>query len=442
MNLIVTCRCGHKFRVALLEQSTSVPCPECGKMLRVKQPATARPAPPPPEDDDLVSPDEDLDELVSPDGEGDDEVKLQDLPAGVAPQGEILADLNAPATQAHAPRAIPDDEDEGGSYGLDADDGLTHLDTGTGVYGTFAVFDLPDRADCIAYGCGGDWALAGQGDDVLILNMKKKKKAGFYEDHAAEVTAVALSASEPLALSGDDDGELRLWDVVTGKRLKKITAHEDCINSVALSPNGAFAVSGSDDGRTRLWNLTTGKRRKLEYSDWLDDHDETVTFVTFSRDGAKILAGGSEGRIAMWDVETGDRIKKYPGLELPISCVRLSDEGGKVTATTRPIQSGGLNYLVIHHWNSKSGKPIDRFNLAVESASACISPDRGGQRVILGGGGDIPWLGVWSLERGQCRHIYDRVEGAPICLAVSPTNNRVMAALHNYRLQLFGLEPF
>jgi len=418
MNLVVTCKCGNKFRVGMDKAGQVVDCPACGRHARLPAPKKT-PAPPPP------MPEE------------EEEIKLQEL------------NLPPPVAAAPAPppmvRAAPEPnaaaDEDGGEYGLDASDGLSNLDPGTGMYGTFAVIRLDEPAGCIAYGCRGDWALAGQSTEVAVINMKTKKNLGSFDEHGGDVTSVALSATTPLAVSADEDGEILYWEPLKGKRLKRIHAHEGAVNAVALSPDAELAASGGADGNVHLWVLATGKRRQLEQSDW-SDNDEEVTFVAFSRDGTKILAGGSGGRIAMWMVDSGKRVKRYPGIDLPISCVRLSDEGGKITATTHPIRSGGLNYLVISHWDAKTGKPMTRFNIAVESSSCCVAPDRSGVRILIAGGGSDPWMGIWSLENGRGLHGFEDLRGSPTSLAVSPLNNRVLAALDVDRLQLFGLEPY
>jgi WD40 repeat protein len=307
------------------------------------------------------------------------------------------------------------------------------------MYGTVAIIKLDGVAHQIAFGAAGNFALAEQRDEILIVDMKRHKAIEAYNGHEADVTAVALSATEPLALSGDDDGELQLWEVATLKRRKKLRAHKDTINAVALSPNGKLALTGGVDGRIRLWDLATGERISLEHADWAD-YEEEITYVAFSRDGDKFVAGGSGGRTSLWETETGDRIKRFPGLELPISCVRVSDEGGQILATTQPIEHRGTSYLIIAHWDAKTGKPINQFNIAVETVPCCIAPDRGGKRVVIGGGQGDPWMGIWSLQDGRCLYAFDHFRGTPLSLAVSPHNNRLLAALDSARLQVFGLE--
>lgn len=402
MNLILTCNCGHKFRVTLERDGQEVACPGCGIVKKIKAPVTPAPAAPRPEPEE-------------------DEVKLKDLHTAPPMVKEAF------------------EENDGSSFALDENDGRADLHTGPGMYGTVAIIKLDGVAHQIAFGTGGKFALAEQREEILIVDMQRHRAIEAYTGHEAEVTAVALSATEPLALSGDDDGELQLWEVATLKRLKKLRAHKDTINAVALSPDGKYALTGGTDGKVRLWNLSSGERVSLEHADWAD-YDQEISYVAFSRDGAKFVAGGSGGRTSLWETETGDRIKRFPGLELPISCVRVSDEGGQILATTQPIEHRGMSYLIIAHWDAKTGKPINQFNIAVESVPCSIAPDRGGKRVIISGCSDAPWMGIWSLQDGRCLYAFEHFRGTPLSLAVSPHNNRLLAALDTARLQVFGLE--
>jgi hypothetical protein len=145
MNLILTCKCGEKFKIGFDRAGQEVFCPGCGKKSKVPTPkARPRPSPPKP----AAPPEE-------------EEIKLKDLPPPTVTE-------------------VVEEEVEGG-YNLDAKDGLKDLAVGVGMYGTVAVIQLPAPAQCIAFGCKGDWALANQGNDVMVLDMENNCKFGVYE---------------------------------------------------------------------------------------------------------------------------------------------------------------------------------------------------------------------------------------------------------------------
>ena len=58
------------------------------------------------------------------------------------------------------------------------------------------------------------------------------------------------------------DDTIRLWDVNTGKELKKITGHTDRVYSVAFSIDGNTLASGSWDNTVRLWDVNTGRENQ------------------------------------------------------------------------------------------------------------------------------------------------------------------------------------
>jgi WD40 repeat protein len=68
------------------------------------------------------------------------------------------------------------------------------------------------------------------------------------------VTTVVL-ADGKRALSASHDQTVRLWDLETGKELKRFFGHTNHVWPVAISRDGRYALSGSLDKTMRLWQL-------------------------------------------------------------------------------------------------------------------------------------------------------------------------------------------
>ncbi len=139
-------------------------------------------------------------------------------------------------------------------------------------------------AVCVLGFLGG--AVVGEARSEETPRIEKVLQLG----HSGEVSSVAFSPDGKTALSGNGVGTASLWDLATGREIRKFEGHADAVGSVAFSPDGRTALSGSwDDHTVRLWDLATGREiRKLE------GHSNGVTSVAFSPDGKTALSGSKD----------------------------------------------------------------------------------------------------------------------------------------------------
>jgi WD40 repeat protein len=67
---------------------------------------------------------------------------------------------------------------------------------------------------------------------------------------------VASSPDGRRALSSGEDPSIRLWDVETGREVRRFEAGTGSLSGVAFSPDGRCALSGGfEDPIVRLWRL-------------------------------------------------------------------------------------------------------------------------------------------------------------------------------------------
>jgi WD40 repeat protein len=69
------------------------------------------------------------------------------------------------------------------------------------------------------------------------------------------IASVAVSRDGRLAVSDGHDHVLRVWDVPTGKEVRRFDGPSGTVWGVALSPDARLAATAGDDGTVRLWRL-------------------------------------------------------------------------------------------------------------------------------------------------------------------------------------------
>ena len=141
------------------------------------------------------------------------------------------------------------------------------------------------------------WATGGRVSSALLATLT---------GHTRRVRAVAASSVEgrPAAVTADDDGTVRRWDLLTGNVTATLAGQSGWINGVGFdSPDPASAVlAAGEDGSVRVWGLKAARAEIM-----LEGHQDSVNAVTSAivRDRAVVLTASSDETARVWDLATG-----------------------------------------------------------------------------------------------------------------------------------------
>ena len=178
-----------------------------------------------------------------------------------------------------------------------------------------------------------------------------------FEGHTDKVTCVALSPDGKTALSSSDDRTVRQWDLGSGKMLRVFAGHEDYALSVAYLPEGGIALSGGGglwdptkrfyfpgiDHALRLWDMESGKLLRR-----FEGHTAPVWSVALSADGSRAISGSggyqvdggqpvfqnsrpfpSGFEVRLWSVESGQELRQLKGHTNWVRSVAFSSDGSR-----------------------------------------------------------------------------------------------------------------
>ena len=122
--------------------------------------------------------------------------------------------------------------------------------------------------------------------------------------HSKNVCGVAVTPDGQLAISGAGDGfvdipgELKIWDLASGRELRTLTGHAGTVYAVAVTPDGKRAVSASDDKTLKVWDVESGRELLT-----LEGHSAQVLGVAVTPDGRRAISASWDKTLKVWDLD-------------------------------------------------------------------------------------------------------------------------------------------
>jgi WD40 repeat protein len=272
-----------------------------------------------------------------------------------------------------------------------------------------------------------------------------RKKA---EKALTELGEAALPALQKAA-KDHPDADVRLRAIVLSKavargafrELKKMTGHTGWVRSIVVSKDGKKALTGSQDGTVRLWDLDKGAQSKM-FSLIQKPGDKAWTWeVGFSPDEKQVLfSGGLVNSLRLWDIERGAEVRQYIGFPKWAYAAAFSPDaryvlGGEAGRTEEDMD--GKNNLRLY--DAESGKLLRQLVGHTGYVwRAYFSPD--GKKIASVGSNDQTFR-IWDPETAKAlvtgKEAHD---GNVVGLAWTPDSKYVLTSGRDRTCKLWNAE--
>jgi WD40 repeat protein/serine/threonine protein kinase len=148
-------------------------------------------------------------------------------------------------------------------------------------------------AEAVMFSPDGRLALVDYHGEVDVWELATCRKHRL----AICVGPLVVSSDSRLALTGDDSGAVKAWDILTGALLHSLEGHRGRLSALTVSTDGRFAVSAGQDQEMRVWDLQAGRCLTT-----LVGHTRVPTMVDVSSDGHRVVSG-DELDLQVWELD-------------------------------------------------------------------------------------------------------------------------------------------
>jgi WD40 repeat protein len=206
--------------------------------------------------------------------------------AAISPDGQLVAAIDAAGSVVHI---------------WDATNGalLAELHNHAG--------DFP----ALAFSSGG-WLATTGGDEARVFDVRTWKQVVVIP---GPIHSLAFDTHSRL-VTGSATGDVALWMIPSGARLRHLRPFGEPVDAVAFSPNGQFVAAGSHDGAMQVWQASSGALRSQ-----LNPRHSKILAVEFDLASTLLLAANADGTVVIADVAQGLPVAILEG---PRSVVRVA----------------------------------------------------------------------------------------------------------------------
>eukprot|EP01027_Heterolobosea_sp_BB2_P008719 GEZU01012944.1.p1 GENE.GEZU01012944.1~~GEZU01012944.1.p1 ORF type:complete len:434 (-),score=71.43 GEZU01012944.1:111-1412(-) len=248
------------------------------------------------------------------------------------------------------------------------------------------------------------------------------------------ITCLGLSPSTELAISGSDNGVVRIWETSDGTMRRDLTGHFGDIYTCGFFPSGEVAYSAGADTLINIWRISDSLCAAS-----LKGHRGAVLSISLIDRGRNFVASSRDCTAALWDCASQSRVATLVTASAAMNCVSV--EKNTSLTTTPPSQEADPKefatdgHIVACASEDGSLVVVDIrsrskifFGKHSEPLNTCLVLDG-----IVYGGTHDGYIFAYDLRNTSALYNAFRDSSAPI-LGLSPdTHKRIWAATNDGR---------
>lgn len=233
-------------------------------------------------------------------------------------------------------------------------------------------------------------------DVVKIWSVADKTLYKQIPGSRGDITGIAFNREGNQMVTITRKGYMNVSGWPTGNKKWEIDSGSDRLLSVAISPDSQMIATGDDEGDIKLWDAAGGKKLAE-----IKAHNKKIHTISFDAKGRNIISASDDLSIKFWDINTKREIRAFAEPMDKLTCAALSLDKtliayGSKTITIDLLRKRRTDKKYIRLRDANSGRDIFTFEgHAKDIRAVAFLP---GRRYIVSGGED-KMVKIWDVDK-------------------------------------------
>lgn len=179
---------------------------------------------------------------------------------------------------------------------------------------------------------------------ITVQNAASVIQLGALDAGDLTVVSITFSPDGKRLLSTHPKGEIREWDLATGKSTSMKSSAAVWVDTATYSPDGS-QIASADKKDIIVWDASSKTQTLV-----LKGHTAWVRRLAYSPDGKTLASGADDKAIRLWDVKTGKEMTTITAAA-GVEDLAFSPDGTTLAAIDG--NTAGINF-----WDVASGKSL------------------------------------------------------------------------------------